>query len=187
MSFQLGTGRGFDGAPDLSMTEWLNPSTNIAVTNFNSTLASRVPRHVVLPVEKKKKEDQSQLQHCTIQKVRTSSPSNKAKWYVSRYLSRWVEFPWIGVYVRVKMDITKWIDNIGASRYCFIVDVQFGSKITPHGSMWLGNTRRLPDDGIKNRCLILPSFEGNGTKTRRERREGGGKIRGVQGWKGRVC
>ena len=68
MSFQLGTGRGFDGAPDLSMTEWLNPSTNIAVTSFNSTLASRVPRHVVLPVFffffffLKKKEDQSLLE-----------------------------------------------------------------------------------------------------------------------------
>lgn len=64
MSFQLGTGRGFDGAPDLSMTEWSNPSTNIAVTNFKSTLASREPRHVVLPEKKeKRKEDQSQLLH----------------------------------------------------------------------------------------------------------------------------
>ena len=57
MSFQLGTGRGLDGTPDPSMTEWLKPSTNIAVTNFSSTLASRVPRHVVLPVKKKKKDD----------------------------------------------------------------------------------------------------------------------------------
>ena len=55
MSFQLGTGRGFEGAPNLSMIEWLNPSTNIAVTNFNSTLASRVPRHFVLPVKEQKK------------------------------------------------------------------------------------------------------------------------------------
>ena len=64
------------------------------------------------------------------------------------------------------MDITKRIDNIGASRYYFVVDVQFGTKITPHGSMRLGNTRRLLDDGIKDRCPIFPSFEGNGTKTR---------------------
>ena len=64
------------------------------------------------------------------------------------------------------MDITKRIDNIGTSRYYLVVHVQFGSKITPHGSMRLGNTRRLPDDGIKDRCLIFPSFKGNGTKTR---------------------
>ena len=55
MSFQLGTGRGFDGVPELSMTEWSNPSTNIAVTNFKSTLASREPRHFVLPVIKEGK------------------------------------------------------------------------------------------------------------------------------------
>jgi hypothetical protein len=101
-----------------------------------------------------------------MQKVHTSSPANIAKWYVARLLSGWVEFPWIGVYFRVKMDITERIDNIGASRYYFVVDVQVGSKITPHGSMRLGNTRRLPDDGIKDRCLIFPNFEGNGTKTR---------------------
>jgi hypothetical protein len=64
------------------------------------------------------------------------------------------------------MDITKRIDNIGPSRYYFVVDVQFRSKITPHGSMRLGNARRLPDDGIKDRCFIFPGFERDGTKTR---------------------
>ena len=104
------------------MTEWLNPSTNIAVTNFNSILASRVPRHVVLP-EKKKEINLSYSTESTMGKIRTSSPANIAKWYVSRLLSGWVKFPGIGVYFWVKMDITKRIDNVGASRYSFVVDV----------------------------------------------------------------
>ena len=101
-----------------------------------------------------------------MQKIRTPSPAKIAKWYVSRLFSGWVEFPWIGVYLRIKVDITERIDNIGASGYCFVVDVQFGSKISSHGNMRLGNTRRLPDDGIKDRRLIFPSFERDGTKTR---------------------
>lgn len=50
MSFQLGTGSGCEGWPNLSTTECRNPRTNMAVTSFNSTLASRVPRQMVLPV-----------------------------------------------------------------------------------------------------------------------------------------
>ena len=112
----------------------------------------------------RKKKDQHQ--RSTMQKVHTSSPANIAKWYMGWLLSGWVEFPWINVYFRVEMDITKRIYNVGTSRYYFVVDVQFWSKITPHGGMRLGNTRRLPDDGIENRCLIFPSFERNNAKMR---------------------
>jgi len=50
MSFQLGTGRGFDGCPCWSTTECRKPSMNMAVTSLSSTFASRVPRQVVLPI-----------------------------------------------------------------------------------------------------------------------------------------
>jgi hypothetical protein len=52
MSFQLGTGNGFAGRPVLSTTECRNPRTIMAVTSFSSTLARRVPRHTVFPVQR---------------------------------------------------------------------------------------------------------------------------------------
>lgn len=74
----------------------------------------------------------------------------------------WIEFPWVGIEFGIKVNITKRVDNIGPTGDYFVVDVKLWAEIPPHSRMRLRNARRLTNEGVKHRCFVLPSLDGDG-------------------------
>ena len=60
------------------------------------------------------------------------------------------------------MDVTERINDIGTRRNHFVVDVHFGTKITPHSSVRLSDAEGLANNCVKGGGFRLPHLEGNG-------------------------
>lgn len=70
-----------------------------------------------------------------------------------------IEFPWIGVNSRVKVDIREWVNHKGACGDDFAIDIYLWADILPHRDMGLGYTERFMDELVKDGCLIFPYGE----------------------------
>jgi hypothetical protein len=140
----------------------------MAVISLSSTLASLVPKQVVFPTIRYLSVTHESGKR--VKKSQTSSPTNVSETGALHFRPSGVEFPWIGVQLRVQMDVAEWVYNVSSRRYPFLVNVEFWPEIAAHRRMRLGNARRFLDDGVKNRRFRLPDIEGYARQLSGQRR-----------------
>lgn len=80
----------------------------------------------------------------------TSAPPKITERRFFGFLPSRVEFPRVWVNLRIEVDITKRINNIGTGGYYFVVDINFWTNITPHSGVRLGNACRFPNNSVKD-------------------------------------
>ena len=102
------------------------------------------------------------------QKKRTTSPADVSKRRLRLRPGR-IEFPGIRVQVRVQVDVTERIHDVGTRGDHLPADVHLGPDIQPQGSMRLRQTQRLPDHSVQNGRLRLPHLERDARKRLRNR------------------
>ena len=125
MSFQFGRGSSASGAPSLSAA-WssLKPRTNSAVISLSSRVASRFPRHVVLPA--------TSMSASLCHRARESAPHIRtcAHPYICvrrLEIQLWaprVPAPRITVHLRAEVDIAEGIHDERAGRYSLAPKVE---------------------------------------------------------------
>src|ERR1700722_4508869 len=98
--------------------------------------------------------------------VRTTSPTKPGAFVV---VPPRIESPWIRVELLIQVNITERIDNVGTGGNDFVSNTQVWSDISPHGRVWLSNTERFSDDGVKHGRFLLPCLQGNRREMSSER------------------